>query len=367
VLADARLAVVRDTCAALRNNPVLHLSLGSKELFHSNLIGWLFKTPAVARDALAPWLEESPDHTGNRVLNESHHLDLIVELDGARPIVVENKVFSLPDERQLDQYTEMNIPATGLAPATKLLLSLADPGWPGGTYDGWTWVRHPELAQRVNDAVQRHLPDDDFRLGLVDRWAQMIADLQTLTDIVTPQEPADPLLLDWDTIEQLHRVRLHDALQKSRTFGMRNLLDQHFRDLGLRCDELEAGFAKGTPLLSAHVDVGDGSRVGWQLQGSQWRRFLIVPEALRGKGEVAKAAQIAYADEVHGRWFAFDEEQKVGPFLPAPSNTYKHFAPDFVYDYIKVPAISIGQVLELGEISLRAALDHARTITSDRP
>ena len=139
-LANNRVAVVRDTCAALQANPVLHLSLGSKELFHSNLLGWLLTTPAIARDALSPWLEASSIHTGHRVFKELHHLDLIVELDGARPIVVENKVFSLPDEGQLDRYTTTNIPATGLAPATKLLLSLADPGWPGGSYDGWTWT-----------------------------------------------------------------------------------------------------------------------------------------------------------------------------------------------------------------------------------
>ena len=366
-LATTRVAVVSDTCAALQANPVLHLSLGSKELFHSNLVGWLFTTPAVARDALHPWLEASSTHTGNRVFNELHHLDLVVELDGARPIVVENKVFSLPDERQLDRYTTKNIPATGLAPATKLLLSLADPGWPSGTYDDWTWVRYPDLARRVSSAVRRHLTDDDFTLGLVERWAQMIDSLQTLTDHVTPHDPADPLLLDGDTVELLRPVRLHDALQKLRNFAMAHQLGQRFAALGLRCDGLEASFSNGTPILSAQVDVNDGSKVGWQLQGSQWRRFLIVPEAMRGKGDAAKADQFAYASEVHGRWFAFDEEQKAGPFLPAKAGTYKYFSPGFVYDYIKIPAISIGQVLELGEISLRAALDHAETITSDRP
>ncbi|WP_407343365.1 hypothetical protein [Pengzhenrongella phosphoraccumulans] len=366
-LADSRVTVVRDTCAALQANPVLHLSLGSKELFHSNLLGWLFATPAVARDALAPWLEASATHTGHRVFNELHHLDLIVELDGARPIVVENKVFSLPDEGQLDGYTATNIPATGLAPATKLLLSLADPGWPGGTYDGWTWVRYPDLARRVAAAIQRHLPDDDFTLGLVERWALMIDGLQTLTDHVSPHDPADPLLLDGDTVELLRPVSLHDALQKFRNFAMAHQLGQRFAELGLRCDGLQASFSKGMPILTVHVDVSDGSTVGWQLQGSQWRRFLIVPEALRGKGEAAKAKQVAYADAVHSRWFAFDDEQKAGPFAPAPSSTYKHFAPDFVYDYVKVPAISISQVLELGEISLRAALDHAQSVTSLRP
>jgi hypothetical protein len=34
---------------------------------------------------------------------ESSHLDLILHLPGLAPIAVENKVFSVPDEEQLDR------------------------------------------------------------------------------------------------------------------------------------------------------------------------------------------------------------------------------------------------------------------------
>jgi hypothetical protein len=50
-----------EICHDLAAEPLLAASLGSKELFHSNLIGWLMeRAPEVALAALEPWLEAQP-------------------------------------------------------------------------------------------------------------------------------------------------------------------------------------------------------------------------------------------------------------------------------------------------------------------
>jgi hypothetical protein len=359
VQSSSRSAALARTCAELWNNPVLHLSLGSKELFHSNLIGWLLESDrALAMNALVPWLESRPAQQQFDVRREDHDLDLVVQLPAWAPLVIENKVFSLPDEDQLDRYAEHNAPAAGLTDPTLLLLSLTDPGWPDRAYNGWRWMPYGDLAHRIRQALDDRPDVDPFTDELVKRWVDMVRLLETLTSLVEPVAPEEPLLLHGEDVEVLRTVRLHDVLQKARTRRVRHLLEQRFAQADLPYDFIESEFTSGGPLLSAAVDLSDGCRIGWQLQGSQFRRFLIVAEELAGPSAAQKLARIRHADDHHRAWFGFGAEHALGPFGSAPTSAYKHFAPDFLYDYIKVPGITVQQVLYLGELTLRQALDY---------
>jgi len=89
----------------LNQNPLFHMSLGSKELFHSNYLAWLtWKYPEASRAALEPWCVALPDQPGHRTLREHRHLDLVEQMAGLAPLIIENKMFSLPDEAQFDRY-----------------------------------------------------------------------------------------------------------------------------------------------------------------------------------------------------------------------------------------------------------------------
>jgi hypothetical protein len=87
-------------------DPMLALSQGSKELFHSDLLAWyLRRFPAVRTALLDAWAGAPgpvADDGDPPVRREWRHLDLVVHVPERQPLVVENKMFSLPDERQLD-------------------------------------------------------------------------------------------------------------------------------------------------------------------------------------------------------------------------------------------------------------------------
>lgn len=355
-----RLPTMAAICQELESNPVLHMSLGSKELFHSNVLAWLLQTHSrVAHPILSPWLQPDPARVTFAVRRESHNLDLVVELPHHAPLVIENKVFDLPDEGQLDRYSAVNIPgAVGPADLTKVLLSLTDPGWEAGEHDGWTWVSYSTLAQRVRRALHEAPHPDPFSQELVTRWADVVEGLERLVAFTDPQDTAEALLIRGDEVEILKTLRLHNALQKFRTRRVRSLLETYLAVRGLQYDLIESEFTKGTPLISVFVRLADEGQIGWQLQGNQFRRFLIVPPHLRGTSEDSKAQRVIYAREHHASWFDFTVEQELGPFSTAPTADFKHFAPGFVYDYdyLKVPGISIQQLLELGTCTLGAAI-----------
>lgn len=290
------------------------------------------------------------------VRREQHHLDLVVHLPGCAPLVIENKVFSPPDEKQLDDYVSKNIPAAGLTSPSLGLLSLSDPGWPQDRYGGWRWMPYSQVAGRLSELLDAGAVDDPFVDGLLRRWVRMLGDLQSLVDATQPTTLDEPLLLDGDVVAVLESVKLHDALQKFRSRSVLHLLGHRFAAEDLRPDSSKSEFTNGSPLLSVGVELPNRTRIGWQLQGQQWRRFLIVPEELSGQSPEKKLLQDDYAGSLHDGWFDFTAEQSLGPFQPAPTSTFKHYAPDFVYDYVKVPGATVGQVLELGVVVLRVAL-----------
>jgi hypothetical protein len=94
---------VSHLCAALSNEPLFHLSLHSKELFHSNFLAWFGENyPSEASEAFSAWVPKRVGQSAVRVQREADHLDLAIELPGLAPFVVDNKVFAPPDEAQLD-------------------------------------------------------------------------------------------------------------------------------------------------------------------------------------------------------------------------------------------------------------------------
>ncbi len=337
----------------LHANPVLHMSLHSKELFHSNVIAWLVEAhPDLGQAVLAPWLEQDPTQEVCRVRREHHSVDLVVELPGSRPLVVENKVFSLPDEAQLQKYDEVNLPAAGLAGATRVLLSLPDPGWPA--WQDWTWVSYAQLADQL-ETVGAVLGDRDAFAGqLLERYVQMVRDLLHVVDLTRVHDDAETVALDADRIELLRTVRLHDVVQKLRARRLLRHVQDTCQQQGRVLAKAGVAMANGSVLIDAAVRLPNGDLLGWQLQAAQWRRFLMAPD-LAGTGPEAKAARTAYADAHYGDWFTFGPEQTHGPFPQGPQAGYNHYDPDFVYRYVKVPGLTVLELLDMAVAVLSEA------------
>ena len=93
-------------------SPMFQLSLGSKELFHSNFLFWIWQvSPEMFRYLIQQLFEKSGcpvdfSEWGERfeVKRESNNYDLCVLADNSVKLVIENKVKSIPNKEQLDGY-----------------------------------------------------------------------------------------------------------------------------------------------------------------------------------------------------------------------------------------------------------------------
>lgn len=359
-------------CAELNGQPLFHLSLHSKELFHSNFLGWLCEAHSgAATRALKTWLPERNDASGAHiVLREKDHLDLAVQLPGCAPFVLENKVFSPPDEAQLDKYAAGKL--AGLTDPVMLLLSLGDPSWPDGTYTtplGAVW-RHLsfEDLRRVLDHAHEAMPDHlAFDRELVARYRDMVVILGQLASSVGRPAADEPIDVPPDDAEHLRAIRLHDAIGKLRARSAIAAARAHTESLLPDIPvQWEADFTKGSPLMSAFVEVGDGDRLGWQYQHKQWRAATIT-RAHDGRGPALLALRHEYVTAHYADWFVFDGIRALTgrPVKEVPrteaDGRYCSFAPNFTYRYRKLPALTQNELVALSHHYIEAAASRHRT------
>jgi hypothetical protein len=360
-------AEVEALCNSLRAEPLFHASLGSKELFHSNLLAWF--ADSFPRDAAAvfrAWGTALPRAAAMPSERESTHLDLVLHLPGLAPLAIENKVFSVPNDEQLSRYDEGAISRRGLAGhlPSKVLLSLISPGWT--EYQGWRWVSYRKLASALDRRVSQVKIADEFAGDVLDHYVRLIRLLVQLVDLLGTPTPEAPFLLPPAITAHLDRARLSAAVQKARASLVVRELQRAIAAQGGVAAEIDHGFTRGTVLLEGFHRLAPKENdpssdfLGWQLQGSQFR-LAVITGRLGGRSD--RERREAYVMERYPHWFDFSLVEKVAGIAPTSHSRgvrggrwkFHGYSPDFVYRYCVVPDLTMAQILEVGLGYLRLA------------
>lgn len=354
-------------CANLRAEPLLAVSMGSKELFHSNLLGWMAQCfPTETRHVFAGWLTPKSPAGEDRVRREFKHLDLVIEFSDYQPLVLENKVFAIPDEGQLARYTAEAVRRVRGDPAL-VLLSLTDPGWAGGVFRSgdrtWRWVSFGALAERLGEQFGGATEFDRLILAHEARLVSLLDEAIRLTGVRSLDEP---LRLPKPTTDLLESSRLADVVEKVRAHQVMRPIRDRLADMANPPTRTEVGFTNGLPLLAAFWDGEHGDGVGWQYQGGQWRLAMVLG-TLSGRGPAAAARRAEYAAR-YERWFDFNTMYKVlgcteADVMPkrarTPPDGFNKYDPDFVYRYRRLPEVTVRQFVDLALAYSAAAADWA--------
>lgn len=361
---DPQLDRIAELCDHLRREPVFQMSLHSKELFHSNMLAWFCETyPDAARQAFGGWVPRA-ETTAHQIQREHKNLDLVIQIPGLERIVIENKVFSPPDEAQLNRYSETR--AKDLQSSTLLLLSLGRPSWNGGTFTDssgrvWKYVSYRDLAKAMDDAV---VSIPGFDGDLLRHYVSFISHLSDLADEISTRSSADAVFLHSSEAKILHEVRISDAVSKLRARSSIATIRERMMPLfdGARV-EFKTDFSNGTPLLDGYVWLDNGDRVGWQYQGKQWR-LAVWSAAHVGKADDLTKRRIDYVADRYAEWFDFTPIPNLirRQVNKIPKNeakgTFNSFKPEFVYRYRDIANLKMSEL----EILSRHYLDRAREL-----
>jgi hypothetical protein len=361
---DERRASIRSLAHELDSEPLANIMLGGRELFHSNLLAWFGKhMPGPASDVFDGLFTEPADPLRpgqgyvRRTARERDHLDVCLWWDDRRPMVIENKVFSLPDTTQLDRYSERILLDPELPEPRQVLLSLLDPQWAEDTYDtagsvangrAWHRVSYGQLSERINSALE--FPPASYEVTLMRHYSAMVSNLQSLADSAGVKSINEQI----DLLNQVAMLdvepRLLSSLNKMRARGVAQLIQGELDRLGLPA-HIDSGFSNATSVITGfhgiQPELSNNTTVGWQLQGNNIRLFAVLP-ALAGKSSEDIAARVKWARE-NIRYFDFSvvddilETQGVPekPRSKGPEVEFNRFNPDFVYRSKKVDSLSV--------------------------
>lgn len=318
---------IRRLTENLLQSPLFNLSLGSKELFHSDFLAWLcteYRHPASALfNEFVPG--ESVCIKERGVLREKNHQDLRIEFEGGQALVIENKVKSIPNEGQLDEYSKRyaNDPKTAF-----LLLSLVRPSFgsiSGDTLElksgrNWRYLDYASLAGRLANIVANTKGVAHYHGELLKDYVSFITNLDRLVKScqVNMSDTNGNFFSFNNYLPSVAEARVHDVIQKiiyedlaqavSRALGKKQLIvkplsslaDLSPGDLGVN-----TGYSNGTAMFSLYMTlekippVYTPTNLLLQIQGNMFRLFFCFKD---------KEVVEHIADELveNGLWFNFE-------------------------------------------------------------
>jgi hypothetical protein len=358
----------------LKESRLFNLSLGSKELFHSNFIAWLSeKYPCEVGKIFSVFLEgEKPkNYYIQPPLREKENIDLILKYDDGRELIIENKVKSIPYIDQLSKYSGKHN-----SNKTYLLLSLTKPNFIDrnnevvvGDSVKWKYCSYEELADMMSDISL----EDTFDKLILSDYIDFIKNLSHLESI---------FLVDWENdlfdfysgklSDDLNfrKFRIHDLFLKYKYVQIRDKLNDNLQIIADEASKFnivnndrwingsvgdcffEQGFTNSQGLVGFKFIVlkRENNRplvLGIQLQGNSLR--LIVECA--DSQTALNAARLLYEEKL---WFNFQEIEKYqqnveikGKSRGADNIEFANFEKVFYYKYVNLESIKMSDLMFL--------------------
>lgn len=290
----------------LKKSVLFNLSLGSKELFHSNFLAWFIETfpekgitlanELIGEDFFDRWTFSEKIE----VKREKKNIDLQV-VWGGKTLVVENKVKSIPYPEQLDEYSKgCNEQTTRF-----VLLSLTDPVFfKNRQYKLWKWVDYEMLTQRLLG----HCPDG-YEKEVVHDYCRFVSAIHEIARKSTETFSTTDNFLDYSLYDELKELRIHDLFDKWRFAWLAQHLQSRLEDSWP--PEIHFAMTRGVGLLEAGFFNADKKiKVGVQLQGTVLRQFISTPTTeVATKNNITLCAWKLIDDKL---WFVKNNEPLPG-------------------------------------------------------
>ena len=173
----------KDMADDLKKSLLFQMSLGSKELFHSNVWAWLIEQdPAFIKVFFPDFDDQHYEYRG--VARECWHRDVIIWLEDCDKkryyYVIENKIKSLQDEEQLKRYTEDkdgNILLGGVVTGIINALEkneLPLPKKETGKEVLWRFVDYGTIAERIREQARNSACVTALHFLQIDEYCRII-------------------------------------------------------------------------------------------------------------------------------------------------------------------------------------------------
>ena len=267
----------------LNKNPMFRISLGSKELFHSNFLAFLWdQSQESFLKMIASLLPKGKKIDVKALLakkptlsHEKENFDICIShMEGNRDvidIIIENKVKSIPYMEQLDKYMAK---VKNQPDPICILLSLAEE-FPDldkiHKQEEWIVINYGELADAIKPDDYIGAENQDIRRYIED-YVSFIRQLDRIKDkLVLPDDFENEIFHSSEEIGAFHNIRLSDLYFKLRGSCFICLLKE----------EIEKRFGK-----SLQVEFFTGGDLNKRREGKKETKIWLMSGINRGKSTI---------------------------------------------------------------------------------
>jgi hypothetical protein len=320
----------------LKNSLTYQMSLGSKELYHSNVWAWLVKTDRAFFKVFFP-NEDISQLPCLEVCREYRHRDLTFWLKsqsqkrGAtlRYYLIENKIKTLPTKAQLESYSIdlAGYPLQG-ACLTGLFPTLDITGLNAQHRQfQWFYLSYETIGQRIKDLAEVSTnPIIKQNLSIIEEYCHII---QALYDLLNAAFAQSQNRLEYDDGLGLGDplISLDDIYKKFKASDFLANTETKIAQAGIAVpngfafdgQEDRLGFNRGNATITFGFHrVGDWDiQIGIQIEGTSYRRFLLIKPLTK---EERALSQEVFAQRVYEygktiKWFEEPTTQGGNRFL----------------------------------------------------
>lgn len=366
----------------LENSPMFHLSLSSKELFHSNFLYWL---STVDRHKFVELLNTLLNTTnidsnwGNwTAVREYKHFDFCIKSGEGNTevihLVLENKFKSIPNKKQLDEYYEK----TKGCKHHILLTLIDDFQYKDDVKQHWKIINYDDLSIAISQVYKSFT---GYISEIIKDYTTFISAFHSLSTSWKVKRDSHFI----NTLKKYEDLRIDDIYQK---FIYGKLLECIICDLGLSKNQVawgigykemfsekmdisknhifvNSGLTNSQGLLEMKVRLEENTVILIQLQGRQYRRCIE-----RKIGSLKENYNWLCDEawkEIHDLFSYNNKEQPLKPYpkgLCKNNNPFKEhkikesaeekklngfckFGNRFIYQYIKIDDnVTVGTIID---------------------
>ena len=356
----------------LRENAMFKMSLGSKELFHSNFLKFLWNLDKTKFIAVINQMADTEifsginDGTEYFLSREKENFDLCIyhEEESSKSgktkakydLIIENKVKSIPDKKQLDNYKKKSD-----GQAKYILLSLVENFEDKEAIEkDWEIVHYGDLSNAIKEKY------GESNIYIKD-YCAFIELMHSLQKEIVPNNFTQQSL--WADYDEYKSYRLHDLYIKLRGLKFMDLLKE---ELSKKKITFEVVKKAGTELRKLARETPDNKKpdvyLNWNVFNAEGQVAVFV---YRGNNEIFEIViqgnhykhGINYANEINNEITPLDKDkkqsrskiwEKVNNYefmndLNYPNKNNKEYCgydTDCVYRYYKIDEMDWGKSIE---------------------
>lgn len=282
-----------DSLNKLKANFLFHASLGSKELFHSNMLAFILeqKSQNGKYEALMLFLSKIDSVVAQAIQNEAdfeikreeNHFDLIIrwkQENSWKNVFIENKFKSIPTTEQLSKYAEIiNSEETKilLTPLTTSASLISENSENSDKKNNWFFKTYNnDVLPFLKESLSFEYENVDVKI-IIERYISLIVVLLEVLGYfqLNNEELFRKRKYDFyvdHSIQELRKIRIHDLVlklvhSKIEVF-LRQALDKKFS-----IARYETAFTNSTGISTVEIKIIEKFFIGIQIQGNQFRYF----------------------------------------------------------------------------------------------